>query len=176
MFYDFKLSNNGDILFKFSNKQEQSLQVDFYTSPTKGLVFDFYIDSYYSEQYLPNLVPQFAFQFNTECKANDKEILTITDEQEYIYQQIKIRLSSVLGSIQGNEQLGSKLEKYKHMLLNPKKENNYEELIACVRDAIKDVLPNAEITVINNQTIYTDFTNSLIISIIYNDYSYYFYL
>ena len=46
MSFDFKLNKFGDILFKYSNRDYSSLQFDFFTSPTNGLVFDFYVDNY----------------------------------------------------------------------------------------------------------------------------------
>ena len=63
MSFDFKLNKFGDILFKYSNREQASLQFDFFTSPTNGLLFDFYIDSYVSESFLPDLDPMFSFQF-----------------------------------------------------------------------------------------------------------------
>ena len=62
------------------------------------------------------------------------------------------------------------------MLLNPDKENNYSELINSVKEAIKDILPNAEVNVYNRPSIYTDFTNNIIVYIVQNDINYYYYL
>ena len=154
MFYDFQLSENGDILFKQSNRSKEFLQFDFYVAKTNGLVFDFYIDN----------------------PDNDKEIVYIDDKEEYLYQQIKIRLSSALGTIRGNENLGSTLDNYRHMLLNPDKKKEYTDLIICVRNAINDILPDAQIDIYNTPTIYTDFTNSIVIAITQEDLNFYYYL
>lgn len=176
MSFDFKLNKSGDILFKYSDREYSSLQFDFFTSPTSGLVFDFYIDNYISEGYLSGLKPMFSFQFYIDTPAYDKEIVPIKSNEEYIYQQIKIRLSSALGSIKNNENIGSELDKYRHTILNPNKETDYSEIKECVEKAIADILPDATIKVTAKDTIFTDFTNSLIVSISKGDFNYYYYL
>ena len=93
-----------------------------------------------------------------------------------IYQQIQIRLNSALGTIKNNENIGSKLELYKHNLLNPEKDYDYSLIQQCVYNAIKDILPQAEITVTKSSTIYTDYSNSLIVIITYKNQNYYYYL
>ncbi len=177
MYYDFQLNEKGDILFKQSNCENPSFQFDFYVAKSKGLIFDFYVDNNENKQeYLDNLYPQFVFKFYIDSPKNDKKIMCIDTKEDYIYQQIKLRLSSALGTIKNNENIGSNLDIYKHMLLNPDKKKNYTELIDCVKEAIKDILPNAKIEIYNKPSIYTDFTNSIIISIIQDDYNYYYYL
>lgn len=177
MYYDFQLNKNGDILFKQSQKKETALQFDFYVANTKGMIFNFYIDNYEEQKYLNDLVPQFAFKFYVDTPKNNKDIMCIDNKEDYLYQQIKIRLNSALGTIKSNENIGSTLDNYRHILLNPdKNKGNYSDLILCVKNAIKDILPNAEITIYNSSSIYTDFTNSIVISIIQDDLNYYYYL
>ena len=53
---------------------------------------------------------------------------------------------------------------------------NAEDIEVCVREAIKDILPDAKITIYNTPSIYTDFTNSIIISIVQEDFDFYYYL
>ena len=148
------LNKNGDILFKQSDRYKSSLQFDFFVTQSNGLIFDFYI----------------------EQLKDDKEIVCVDNEEDYIYQQIKIRLSSALGTIKENENIGSKLDLYKHTLINPEKDYDFTIIEQCVRDALYDILPNAEITVSKNSTIYTDYSNSLIVTITYKELNYYYYL
>lgn len=176
MIFDFQLGENGDILFKQSSREKESLQFDFFTANTNGLVFNFYIDSYNNKEYLADLKPHFELDFYIDNPEDNKEIVCIDNKEDYIYQQIKIRLNSALGTIRNNETLGSKLDNYRHMLLNPDKHKGYEELILCIRDAIKDILPNAGIDIYNTPSIYTDFTNSLVVMITQDDLNYYYYL
>lgn len=176
MSIDFKLNKFGDILFKYSDREQTSFQFDFFTSPTNGLLFNFYIDSYVSEGFLPDLDPMFSFQFYIDEPDYNKEILTISNE-EYLYQQIRIRLDSALGSIKNNENIGSELDRYRHTILNPNKiKNEYLNIKECIARAIADILPNATIEVFAKDTIYTDFTNSLIVSISKGEINYYYYL
>ena len=176
MRYDFQLNDHGDILFEQSDRKDSSLQFDFFVARTNGLVFNFYIDDYDSHEYLNDLDPQFVFDFCIDNPENNKEIVCIDNREEYLYQQVKIRLNSALGTIQGNETLGSTLDNYRHMLLNPDKQKSYEDIITCVKTAIKDILPNARVAVYNKPTIYTDFCNSIIITITQDDFNYYYYL
>ena len=176
MYYDFQLNENGDILFKQSDRSDSFLQFDFFVAKTNGLVFDFYIDTYESKEYLQDLKPSFVFEFYIDNPDKNKEVVCIENKNDYLYQQIKIRLSSALGTIKGNESLGSTLDNYRHMLLNPDKKKDYKDIEACVREAIKDILPNAKITIYNTPSIYTDFTNSIIISIVQEDFDFYYYL
>lgn len=176
MFYDFQLSENGDILFKQSNRSKEFLQFDFYVAKSNGLVFDFYIDNYEIQQYLKDLTPQFEFEFYIDNPENNKEIAYIDNKEDYLYQQIKIRLSSALGTIKGNENLGSTLDNYRHMLLNPDKQKDHNDIMICVKNAIEDILPNAQINIYNTPTIYTDFTNSIVIAIVQEDLNFYYYL
>lgn len=176
--YDFMLNKNGDILFKQSDRYKSSLQFDFFVTQTNGLIFDFYVDnpeplSIIKEE---NVHPGFQFDFYIDEMKEDKEIVGVTNEEDYIYQQIQIRLNSALGTIKNNENIGSKLELHKHTLLNPKKDYDYSAVQQCVRDAIKDILPQAEITVSKSSTIYTDYSNSLIVTITYKELNYYYYL
>lgn len=176
MGFDFKLNKFGDILFKYSSRDYSALQFDFFTSPSNGLIFDFYVDNYISEGYLSDLKPLFAFQFYIDTPEYDKEIVPVESEEEYIYQQIKIRLNTALGSIKNNEDIGSELDRYRHTILNPNKETEYPEIKECVEKAIADILPGATIKVTAKDTIYTDFTNSLIVSISKGEINYYYYL
>ena len=176
MYYDFQLNENGDILFKQSDRSDSFLQFDFFVAKTNGLVFDFYIDTYESKEYLQDLKPSFVFEFYIDNPDKNKEVVCIENKNDYLYQQIKIRLSSSLGTIKGNESLGSTLDNYRHMLLNPDKKQDYKDTETCVREAIKDILPNAQITIYNTPRIYTDFTNSIIISIVQEDFDFYYYL
>lgn len=175
MSFDFKLNKKGDLLFEYSSRDSSSLQFDFFVSNTNGLIFDFYVDSPNSQKYLSDLTPGLMFKFFIDSPEHNKEICIIEDD-EYIEQQIKIRLTSALGSIRGNETVGSRLDDYRHILLNPDKENSYADIIYCVEQALKDILPNATVEVYNKPGIYTDFTNSLIISIYQDEFQYYYYL
>ena len=176
MSFDFKLDKFGDIYFKYSDREESSLQIDFFTPPTNGLLFDFYVDNYTSNPYLTDLEPLFSFSFYVDLPVYDKEIVSLENDEEYIYQQIRIRLSSALGSIKNNENIGSDIDRYRHLLLNPSKESEFTEIKECVRKAIQDILPNASIQIIPKDTIFIDFTNSLIIAISKGDINYYYYL
>ena len=74
MYYDFQLNENGDILFKQSDRSDSFLQFDFFVAKTNGLVFDFYVDTYEQREYLQDLKPGFVFEFCIDNPDKDKEI------------------------------------------------------------------------------------------------------
>ena len=104
---------------------------------------------------------------------NNKEIVLAKDE-DYIEQQIKIRLQTTLNTLLHNEDIGSDLDLYRHNIITEK--DDFSTIKESVRRAIEDILPEAEIDVEKIETIYLDYSNSLMITIRNRDYSYYYYV
>lgn len=175
MAIDFALNENGDILFTESTRKSSSLQLDFLISNTNALKFDFYITDTKEQDYLPNMEPDFIFNFYINNIENNKEIFLTESDEDLLFQKIKLRLNTILGTVINNEELGSDLINYKHIILNPEKEN-FSKLIETVKKALDDILPNAEITVKRLNTNYIDYSNSLLITIVKDEINYYYYL
>lgn len=174
---DFFLNANGDIDFIESNKKTDALHFNFLTAKSNVLNFNFYSENYDSSfSYLPNLQPGLILNMYIDNIDYDKEISLTESNEELLYQKLKIRLSSIKNTISNNENIGSTLDNYKHIILNSEKENDFTDIKNCVAEAIKDILPNAIIDVKKIDTIYSDYSNSLIITIKSNDFNYYYYL
>lgn len=169
---DFILNSNGDLSFTVSDTENEQLQLDFFTSQNTSLFFDFYIENLREFSYLDNLVPGLIFNFETSYINYDKEVYYSQSEEDYLLQQIKIRLSSPLGTIMGNENIGSELDFYKHKNID----QNINSITDCIREAINDILPDAKIKVEKIDSGYFDYTNSLKITISNKDYNFYYYL
>ena len=85
-------------------------------------------------------------------------------------QAIKIRLSTALGSLEGNRDIGSKLELVMHEFIDVQATHiNLEKLI---KEAIYDLIPNAQIYVQKPKTKYTDYSTSLTVVIVDGDKKY----
>lgn len=169
---DFLLNVNGDIVFQKSTLSKDSFQLDFLISPYKAIAINFYIENYNNFKHIDNLTPQFLFNFNIKKIENDKKVIMAEDEEEYLKQQIKIRLETPLNTLLCNEEIGSNISIYNHKVMG----NDFEEIKECVKEAISDILPNAKIQVQKIDTIYLDYSNSLMITINFKNYNYYYYV
>lgn len=160
--YDLMLTPNGDLAFETSEQLKDSLQINFVTSKSNALSLNFYIDNLMDQEIKNGLVINFRVHKPLNNKTCRESI-----GQDYYEQCIKIRLESSIGTIKGNENIGSKLDMLKHTFTDdPSLEKHLKE---CVQDAIKDILPNAYISIIKDKTPYLDYTNSMRILIVDRD-------
>lgn len=160
--YDLMLTDNGDIAFEISEQLKDSLQINFVLSKSNALILDFFIDNFVESYNTDGL----QINFNIFKTLNNKSCREVTG-QNYYEQAIKIRLNSALGSIKGNEQIGSKLDLYKHEYVDSQYlDSNLKKII---KEAIKDILPNAEITLSKSKTQYLNYSNSYVVNIIDKD-------
>ena len=166
MAMDFALNDNGDIAFVQSSRKSEAFQLDFLIANSNSLKLDFFVTDTKEESYLEGLTPGLIFNFYLDNIEYDKDIFLLESEEDVIFQKIKIRLNTALGTIRNNKTLGSEIDNLKHRILNGSDDDKYEDIIDCVRNAIKDILPNAKITVKKLNTIYTDYSNSLIVTIV----------
>ena len=102
-------------------------------------------------------------------QTNDKEIKLVSGN-EAIEQAIKIRLSSALNSIRGNENIGSNLEEYIHELIDNK--SLASSLKASIKNAISDIIPNPVIMLEKPKSKYVSYNTSFKVVIIDNDRQY----
>lgn len=167
--YDLMLTPNGDLAFEESEQLKDSLQINFVTSKSKAMTINFFIDNFMDKEQGNGLL----VNFRVHKPLNNK---TCRDAigQDFYEQGIRLRLETTIGTIKGNEDIGSKLELYKHDYVD----NNYLEtnIIKCVKEAITDILPNAEITIQKTKTPYLNYTNSFIVTIVDQDKYYEYYL
>lgn len=171
---DFLLNTNGDIMFEKSNFIEDSLEFNFLVSSYKTLSLKFYIENYNDFKYLNDYTPQFILSFNFKKIENDKSIIINENEEQYYQQQIKIRLETPLNTLLENSTIGSSISLYNHKVMT--NDNTFNDIKQCVKEALKDILPNAQIQVKKIDTIYLDYSNSLLITINFKNYSYYYYV
>lgn len=171
---DFLLDVNGDLCFGKSDNIYNSLEFSFFTSNTQSFFLNFYIENYDIPNHLDGFTPEFILNFHLKEVKYDKDILLNESEEEYFQQQIKIRLDTSLKTLESNEHIGSNLDLYNHRLI--KKDDKFEDIKQCIKEALNDILPNAQIEVTKLDTIYLDYSNSLMITIKNKKYNYYYYL
>lgn len=167
--YDLMLTPNGDLAFEVSEQLKDSLQINFVTSKSNALSVNFYIDNLIDREINDGLV----INFRVHKPLNNKTCREAVG-QDFYEQCIKLRLESTIGTIKGNEDIGSRLELHKHNYVDSTSiESNIKK---CVKEAIQDILPNANISIKKTKTAYLDYTNSFIVTIIDQDKYYEYYL
>jgi hypothetical protein len=169
---DFMLNNSGDIMFATAEELAPSFQFDFFISDNSIMTLNFYIENLKKSKYLKGLTPGLIFDFNISKTENDKEIIYNIDEEEYLYQQLKIRISSVLGTILGNEDIGSTIESYKHKNID----DNLNYILSSVKDAIEDIMPEAILNIRKIGGGYYTYSDSVEITVSNKEYKFYYYL
>ena len=176
---DFQLDKNGDLLFEVSQNTSNNFELNFFVAKSSTLIMNFYAENLSSFSYIKNnkedrvLAPGMCMNMHLMKVENDKEIVLSKDE-DCIEQQIKIRLQTALGTLTNNEDIGSNLDLYKHNLMSDK--DDFSTIKESVKEALYDVLPNAEIDVQKIDTIYLDYSNSIMITIKDDEYNYYYYV
>lgn len=176
---DFQLDKNGDLLFEESKVINNSFELNFFVSQSNIMIMNLYTENLAPFSYLENkkenkiLTPGICMNMYLKKAENNKEIVLAKDE-DYIEQQIKIRLQTTLNTLLHNEDIGSDLDLYRHNIITEK--DDFSTIKESVKRAIEDILPEAEIDVEKIETIYLDYSNSLMITIRNRDYSYYYYV
>ena len=146
---DFLLTPSGDITFEMYEKETNPFTISFITSKTKALTISFHTDNHKSIQTKDSSL---IINFSTHNPTNNKTI-TVTSADEFYEQQVKIRLLTALGDMKSFDTLGSQIEKYKHQIMDDAELQLrlHDEIVS----AIKDIIPNCEISVsIKNNTYY----------------------
>lgn len=168
---DFMLDNSGDIMFAEAS-MDSEFQFDFVVSNNSTLFMDFYIENLKEHQYLKNMTPGLIYNFSISKITNNKEIVYNSDEEDYLYQQLKIRISSVVGTILNNEDIGSDIDKYRHKNID----KNLDYILGSIRTAIEDIMPDAKISIRKTDSGYYDYSDSVEVSISNKKFNFYYYL
>jgi len=167
--FDLMLDYNGDLSFEEIEKSKKPLLINFALSKTKSLKIDFYVENKEDRRHDSGLLINFI---TYKVQNNKKEVSVVG--YEYMQQAIRIRLSSVLGTISGNEDIGSKLQLLKHRFVDDASVEG--ELKAYVAEAISDIIERPTIYVRKAETVYMQFTNKLQVIIVDNGRSYDYYI
>ncbi|MGL4877944.1 hypothetical protein [Paraclostridium dentum] len=152
---DFYLTPRGDLSIENVTNAHKRLELNFITSYSNALCLNFFIEDTYQSQTLPNAL---YINFDIYKPEYNKELRMISGNQA-LEQAVKIRLSSALGSLRGNKDIGSKIETVMHSFTDAK--NTQIDLIAYIQEAIADIIPNAEIELSVPKTKYVDYSNSI---------------
>lgn len=169
---DFMLTNSGDISFVQVEDTDAEFQLDFFVSNNSALFLDFRVENYKDFEYINNLTPGLIFNFTIDKVNYDKEVVYNYDEEDYLYQQLKIRISTTLNTVLGNEDMGCDVEYYRHKSTD----DNINYILSSIETAVKDIMPNAIVTINKVNSGYYDYTDTLEITISNKEYNFYYYL
>lgn len=169
---DFMLTDSGDISFIQVEDTDAEFQLDFFVSNNSALFLDFRVENYKDFEYINNLTPGLVFNFTIDKVNYDKEVVYNYDEEDYLYQQLKIHISTTLNTVLGNEDLGCDVEYYRHKNID----DNMNYILSSIETTVKDIMPNAIVTINKVNSGYYDYTDTLEITVSNKEYNFYYYL
>lgn len=163
---DLFLTPRGDLAIESINENHKRLEINFVTSKSNALRLNFYIEDTFQKKPSSNSL---SINFSIDKPEFNKEIQLISGDA-YIEQAIKIRLATALGSLRGNPEIGSKLETIVHDFVDLP--GTLLSLDKIIKEAISDIIPNAEVHLNKPKTRYVDYSTNLKITIIDGDKKY----
>lgn len=163
---DLFLTPRGDLAIKDINDNHKRLEINFITSKSNALGINFYIEDTSSLKADKNSL---SLSFYIDKPLYNKELEMISGDA-YMEQAIKIRLLTSLGSLRGNKDIGSKLELIIHEFVDSAK--TVASLEKIIKEAIYDLIPNAQIYISKPNSKYLDYSSALKIVIVDKDKKY----
>ena len=163
---DLFLTPRGDLAIKNINNDYKRLEINFVTSKSNALGINFYLEDTLP---LKASMNSLSLSFSIEKPEYNKELELISGDA-YMEQAIKIRLLTSLGSLRGNSDIGSKLELVIHEFVDSP--TTISSLQRIVKEAIYDLIPNAEVRISKPNSKYMDYSTTLKIAIIDKDKKY----
>lgn len=163
---DLFLTSRGDFAIQDISNDKQQLEISFLTSKSNALILEFFIEDTFVSQEKDDTL-NISFCVNTP--QYNKKLKIVTDELA-MEQAIRIRLLSSLGSIKGNTDIGSKLETIIHSFID--KDATFVQLQKIIKEAISDIIENPIIKIEKSESKYTDYSNTLKVTIIDKDETY----
>lgn len=163
---DLFLTPRGDLAIEDMSDSKQRLEINFITSKSNALRLNFFIeDTFFKNKSINSLL----LNFKIDIPENNKELRLISGDLA-MEQAIKIRLLSSLGSIRGNTDIGSKIETVIHNFID--KDATLTTLEKLIKEAISDIITNPVIKISKVNSKYTDYSETLKITIIDNKNNY----
>lgn len=163
---DLFLTPRGDLAIENIVDSKQRLEINFITSKSNALRLNFFVEDTFSKQ---RTADSLLLNFRVETPLENKELRIISGSLA-MEQAIKIRLLSSLGSIKGNTDIGSKIESVIHSFID--KDSTLLTLEKYIKEAISDIISNPIIKINKVNSKYTDYSDSLRVTIIDNKESY----
>ena len=163
---DLFLTPRGDLAIKNVNDNNKRLEVNFITSKSNALRLNFYIEDTYTLKPSKNSL---SLSFSINKPEYNKELEMVSGDA-YMEQAVKIRLSTSLGSLRGNSDIGSKIELVIHEYVDAP--NTITDLERIIKEAIYDLIPNATVYISKPKTKYIDYSTSLKVLIVDGDKKY----
>lgn len=157
---DLFLTPRGDLAIEDIVDSKERLEINFITSNSNALRLNFFVEDTSSKQ---KSINSLLLNFRIEKPLENKELRVISGNLA-MSQAIKIRLLSSLGSIRANTDIGSKIESIIHNFID--KENTTLLLEKYIEEAIKDIVIDPIINIEKIPTKYTDYSDSLKVTII----------
>lgn len=171
MAIDLFLTDSGDFSFTtnvVTSSSNEGFSYSFHVAPTSSLLLNFYTEN----QTKPITDNYFTYNFYAYTPKNDKNI-KIVSGRSFIYQNIKLRISTEINTVRANWDMGCDLHTVMHSSLpDTRLCSTIEKMI---RDSIRDLIPEASVSVTLLNTNYLDYHDSIKVVII-NDEDVFYYV
>lgn len=169
MNFDFLLTTTGDITFEKINRQDTGnyFEYNFHVAPSDSLMINFYTES----NPLPLMKNYFTYNFYITFLNKDKTARSVIDN-EYLQQAIRLRLDTERNTILNNKELGCYLAEVMHDNVSDAK--LLSNISKIVKEAISDLVPDAEIEASFVNKGYLDYYDTVKLSIKINNQIFYY--
>lgn len=160
MSLDLYLTSTGDITFEETKAiKENGLTFNFFIAPSNSLSFNFYTKSTREVQQQPQTLCMDFYTYTVEYNKNSR----IIENNKFMQQAIKLRLSTEYGTITRDESYGSRIYELMHSNLDDTRLLYEIELLA--KQALEDILPNATISAKKVNSKYLDYYDTVKLTI-----------
>lgn len=169
MALDLYLTSTGDITFEETEMvKESGLTFNFFLCPSNALTFSFYTKSSKTVQQNAQTLCMDFYTYTVDFNKNSR----LVEENRFIQQAIKIRLSTEFGTISRDDDFGSKI----FMLMHANLDDNelLQQVVYCAQEALSDLLPNAAITAVKLKSNYLDYYDTIKLTIKHNNQVFYY--
>lgn len=169
MSYDLYLTSSGDITFEESNViRDYGLVYDFFIASSNAFTLNIYTKTSKSAIQMPQSLTLEFYYYTLDHNKNSRYV----EGDKFIQQAIKLRLSTEQGTITNDESFGSRLYSIMHSNLDDSK--LLDAIVDIAKEALSDILPNANITASKIDTNYYDYHDTVKLTIKHDNKTYFY--
>lgn len=137
---DLMLTKSGDLMFVSEVRAQNFVKLSFCISDTNVCKISFFIEDSNPIKASPTQV-KIKFELDDQKKTYTSKVV---NKKDFSKQLCLFRIKTQLGELKARKEIGSKIQEVKHKFLYS--DETKARVQAIVKEAIKDVYPNAKIT------------------------------
>lgn len=163
MYVDLAINENGDLVFEDSNPNYMPLHLKFSLTKTRAQKFSFAIKKAENVEHFSNDYLKVSFSI----KNNEQSLSTkLYKGDEALIQLITLQLNDTLGELAYRTKDGSRLNEYKHKIIN---DSNLKSLESYLTEFLGDYLYNPTVKATPNISYSNGYKQQILIDIYNNE-------